>query len=221
MIFTTRSTARTVILGALVALGALAAHADTLTLTNVGNGASTAGEYVGPYGITVQQYPGVLENLLCLDIDRDISVGESWNASASQLSVNSSGDDKTAALIISAEEHGQIDQVTAQLDIWGLLDATAAINDGLTQADISQLNVYELEALNDYGGNAFYNQFTLETAVPGTQSGGGTAQDFLGDFSGTPQPPVPIAPTPEPSSLVLLGTGLVAAATTLRRRVRV
>ena len=65
---------------------------------------------------------------------------------------------------------------------------------------------------NQYN-DAFYSQFTLFTAVPESQSSGGTAQDFLGRN-------VPTAATPEPSSLLLLGTGLFGSAGMLYRRVR-
>lgn len=216
MIFTQRS-ARSIVLGALVALGALAAHADTLTLTNVGNGATTpaGGDYVGPYGITVQSLPkssGTLEELYCLDINREITVGETWQAISSQLSVHSSADLKAAALVISAAQQGKIGQVDAQLEVWSLLDYDDTAVQGLTQADVSQLRFYELEALDGYGSDSFYGQFTLETAVPGTQSSGGTAQDFLGES-------VPV-PTPEPGTLYLLGTGLIATAGTIRQRIR-
>jgi hypothetical protein len=222
MIFNHRSATRLIaigILGAAVALLATASKADTLTLTNVGNGTVVAGDYVGPYGITVVSQPkssGTLEDLFCLDLNREITVGETWQAQRSTLSIFSSTADKAAALIIGAEETGQLSQGEAQLYIWFLTDTG---NDGLTQSEINTVDSYEHEASLNLGGNQYYNQFTLETAIPNTQTGSdGTAQDFLGDFSGTPRN-VPVAPTPEPSSLVLFGTGLVAAATTLRRRI--
>jgi hypothetical protein len=207
--------AMALILAIAVSMALPAAHADTLTLVGVGNGVTTpnGAEYVGPYNVQVSQpsgYQGTLD-LYCLDIDRDVTQGESWQATPTQLSVNSSANDKTVALIIAAENAGKIGQTTAQLDIWGLIDPTTAEVDGLTLADISQLKVYQLEALNNDGGNAFYSQFTLETATPGTQTSGGTAQDFIGLG-------VPVAPTPEPGSLMLLGTGIIGAAGMLRKR---
>jgi hypothetical protein len=150
--------------------------------------------------------------MYCIDIDNEITVGETWSATRSTLSVDSSGDLKAAAEVIAAAQLGAISQVDAQLEIWSLLDydATAAV--GLTQAEVDQLHYYELAGLDDIGGNAFFNQFTLETAVSGSQSSGGTAQDFLTEAA------VPMAPTPEPGSILLLGSGALGAAGMLRRR---
>jgi hypothetical protein len=192
--------------------GAIAANADTLSLANVGNGATTpnGADYVGPYGIGVN---GTTLNAYCLDIDNDITLGETWQATATTLSTNSSADQKTAAEIIYAAQHGTISQVSAQLEIWALLDDDATVAVGLTQQEANQLHYYELAGLDNIGGNALFNQFTLFTAEPGSQSSGGTAQDFLTD-AGVP------AEAPEPCSLYLLGTGLIAAAGTIRQRIR-
>ena len=191
------------------------AKADTLSLVGV-NGSQTpsGGEYTGPYTISVD---GTDLQLFCLNLDRDVAFGETWTANASQLSSNSPLADKEAAILFSLANNNQLSTVDAQLEIWAILDLNGARLDGLTPTQEGFLNiVVQTDAKFDPWGqfnDAFYSQFTLFTAVPGSQSSGGTAQDFLGYE-------VPMAPTPEPSSLLLLGTGLFGSAGMFYRRVR-
>ena len=72
---------------ALVCLVPWASFADTLQWTGEG-GQSTDGWYVDPYFFTVTD-PGVSDTLVsmsCLNFDRDISIEESWNVTAIDVS---------------------------------------------------------------------------------------------------------------------------------------
>ena len=196
------------------ALFSSVAKADTLSFVGV-NGSVTpsSGEYTGPYTISVD---GTDLPLFCLNLDRNMGVGETWTANASQLSLSSSVAEKEAAILFSMADSNQLSNVDAQLEIWAILDRPDAILNGLTPDMELNLKGALVSAMFNPGNlynDAFYSQFTRFTAVPESQSSGGTAQDFLGRN-------VSPAATPEPGSMVLLGTGFFASAGMLYRRVR-
>ena len=65
----------------LVCLISRVSFADTLTLSGVG-GQNTDGVYVDPYLFTVTGPGGTstLVDMSCLNFDREVSIGQSWNA---------------------------------------------------------------------------------------------------------------------------------------------
>ena len=203
-----------------VALFSSVAKAASLSLVGVnGSVTPTAGEYTGPYTISVD---GTDLQLSCLN--RDVAFGETWTANASQLSSNSSLADKEAAILFSMTNTNQLSKVDAQLKIWSILDRSDARLDGLTQAQEDSVNNVTLTdvAFDPTGqyNDAFYSPFT---AVRESQSSGGTAPDFLSNNIATANIPtaiIPTARTPEPGSLLLLATGLLGSAGMLYRRAR-
>jgi hypothetical protein len=87
------------------------------------------------------------------------------------------------------------------LAAWGLFAS------GVTGSNNAQLLAAQNFVTNNPNDNSFYNQFQLYIPEAGTQSSGGTPQDFLGETA-----------TPEPSSLLLLGTGLLGLALVVFRK---
>ena len=71
-----------------LALFSSVAKADTLSFVGVNGSVTPSGaEYTGPYTISVD---GTDLPLFCLNLDRNMGVGETWTANASQLSSSSS-----------------------------------------------------------------------------------------------------------------------------------
>jgi hypothetical protein len=200
--------------------------ADTLTLTAVG-GQSTDGVYVYPYVFTVTG-PGIDATNLsmsCLNFDREVTVGESWTANAVAVSsIGSAGLDGESqqSYIEDAWLYNQYAQATTaqqisdiQFAIWDVMDPTSALTSesGYTSGYSSSAASLDTQALAAYNSGSWSFDANDTTLVPVSwPSSDGQPQIFMVD-------PMPSA-TPEPSSLILLGTGLLGTVFVMRRKLQ-
>jgi hypothetical protein len=195
------------------------AFAKSVTMTYLGHEGYTAidgSPYIGyPYFFTINGSGNV--PLMCDSYDNVVSLGQTFQATVSPFlqAVNSGSgmfggssttilDYKAAGLIFKAMLMGNLDRAQAQWAIWGLFSANAKGNPFFGTINGSGIDATYL-ALASTAGNSSYSGLVLYTPL-GAKPGIGP-QEFIGYSS-----------VPEPTTLTLFGTGLIALAGTIRRK---
>ena len=206
-------------------LSPLKAYAGSVTMTFTGVGPqdnNSGGVYTYPYDFTVTPTTGPSENLslMCISFDKEIYLQnpyEYWTANVVTASSLGATDEEEAYLYSVAEANVSNNTVSgaANWADWALEESNTLpgqksflqsyIGTGTEYTDaVNYLNFSSVD-LAEYANYLIY--------VPTTDGHSGDTDDKTPQtFVGAP------APTPEPSSLVLLGSGLLAAAGALYRR---
>lgn len=226
MKLTLRATALIVLLLAAAAI----ASADTVTLTlnNPPGSDVMGGVYVGAYNFTGPT--GALQ-LICDDYNHEVYPGESWTATTSTLpplseplqfaSGSLSQYEEAAYLAQAIFALGPVTSANAakigwmQYALWDIftcgttdLSSSTCASAGLGAGDRNGVATWYNNAASGYTtGN--YSDVVIYTPDPGTQSTGGLPQEYIG-----------IIATPEPSSLALLVSGMLALMLVVIRRGR-
>jgi hypothetical protein len=210
-------------------------------------GAHSGGAATYPYYFTINGASTEIP-LLCVSYQDQISQGETWTADVYTIGSSSWASARTAAEQKEDEEDAYLDSVIlssssstviseAQWAAWVVGDtshfdaptpATPAgfsapgafsnmdsVLDSLGLNNVNGINEVsginsEYEAAYDSVGNesaSFYAGYEIFVPIAGSQSKGGTPQTFVGAV-------------PEPSSLILFGSGLLTVAGALYRRKR-
>jgi PEP-CTERM motif len=181
-----------------MALPSAAATADMqFTGLPTGNNYFAVPSY--PYDVTVNGGPD--RWMMCLGYNEHINGGETWKAtvaSVGSLDLSTHLLDYEAAFLfkMAVADHGADSDLNAAA--WWLFEGSPSLTPGAQfLVTLAQSQSYQQGEFSDV---------TLYTAIPGTENSNlGTAQDFL-------------STTPEPGTLVLVGSGMIGMAGLLRRK---
>jgi hypothetical protein len=197
-----------------ILLIATAVHADSVTMQFIGvNGANNGHYYVSPYYGTLNGSP---VTLYCVDIANTVHFNQVWQANLSTITnvsnlsntrygslPNGLAHYQQAAWLINQFPTHSSDYVNLQYALWNLFNPSLA-------PDSAGSNAWLALAAANFGSMSFGNFRVVTNVAPVYLTG--QVQEFIII--------VPPSPVPEPATLALFGSGLIAIATAVRRRSR-
>jgi len=218
---------RSLVGAAAMALSATVASAQT-TVTYLGSasGASDGTHFVGPFGATLQTAPGAAQSvsMFCIDVLNQVSDGDTWTGVLTSLA------DPAASLATTRHSAASDPAAMTRYRTAAWLTSQFGLQSTAAWADI-QHAIWNLWAPGQYAANPWdaagasaaaagfagfdFSNYAVLTDVTGIGQALGGAQEFIvpgvgGGGTGSV--------VPEPSTYLLMATGMVALAGVARRR---
>jgi hypothetical protein len=194
------------LLTVLLAGSALADSNVTLTLMSTGSN-NGGGAYTYPYNFSINGSQSITP-LICDSYDNEVILGEHWTATPNSFLsgkglFGSNPNYLAAGLIFQDILAGHVSATEGNWAIWGLFSSNARNNPYFASSGAAGLDTtYLLEAA--WAPSSDFDGLVLYTPVAGTQSWGGTPQEYIGCVS-----------MPEPAELSLILTTLMLGLATI------